>query len=184
MIDLRHPLAVLSTRLTWAQIETALAPLLQKAAREHEVPDRVDLFGPSGGAVIATGESRRTPAVTHPADVLTLVPEARLQPLRRRTLRALGRERRLAILQRHGLLRTAPALRRHPDRSLSRRPGRGRDGDDPQDNALTQGEEMAEAASGDRACHRPPQARQPHDSLPSARQLRRCAACDQLRGGL
>jgi IS5 family transposase len=57
MIDLRHPLAVLGTRLPWAQIETALAPLLQKAVREHEVPDGIDLFGASGGAVVATGVS-------------------------------------------------------------------------------------------------------------------------------
>jgi len=57
MIDLRHPLAVLATRLPWAQIETALAPLLQKAAREHEVPDRVDLFGSSGSAVVVAGVS-------------------------------------------------------------------------------------------------------------------------------
>lgn len=57
MIDLRHPLAVLGTRLPWAQIETALAPLLQKAAREREVPSGIDLFGPSGGTVVAAGVS-------------------------------------------------------------------------------------------------------------------------------
>ena len=58
MIDLRHPLAVLGTRLPWAPIETALAPLLQKVAHEHEVADGIDLFGPSGGAVVAVGVSR------------------------------------------------------------------------------------------------------------------------------
>ena len=52
MIDLRHPLAVLGTRLPWAQIETALAPLLQKAAREREVPSGIDLFGASVGTVM------------------------------------------------------------------------------------------------------------------------------------
>ena len=57
MIDLRHPLAVLGTRLPWAQIEAALSPLLQKAAREHEVPDGRDLFGPSVGTVVAVGVS-------------------------------------------------------------------------------------------------------------------------------
>ena len=57
MIDLRHPLVVLGSRLPWAQIETALAPLLQKSAREHEVPDGLDLFGPNGGAVVAVGVS-------------------------------------------------------------------------------------------------------------------------------
>ena len=53
MIDLRHPLAILATRLPWTQIEAALAPLLQKASRERQAPDGIDLFGPTGGAVIA-----------------------------------------------------------------------------------------------------------------------------------
>ena len=57
MIDLRHPLAVLASRLPWASMETALAPLLQKAVRERQEPDRTDLFGPTGGAVIAMDAS-------------------------------------------------------------------------------------------------------------------------------
>lgn len=57
MIDLRHPLAVLATRLPWAETEAALAPLLQKAEREREIPDHVDLFGPSGGMIVAAGVS-------------------------------------------------------------------------------------------------------------------------------
>jgi IS5 family transposase len=35
MIDLRHPLAILSTRLPWKDIEAALAPSLTKAVREY-----------------------------------------------------------------------------------------------------------------------------------------------------
>ena len=57
MIDLRHPLAVLATRLPWAETEAALAPLLQKAAREREILGGVDLFGPSGGMIVAAGVS-------------------------------------------------------------------------------------------------------------------------------
>ena len=57
MIDLRHPLAVLSTRLPWAQVEAVLAPLLQKASREYEVPNGSDLFGPILGTVVAVGVS-------------------------------------------------------------------------------------------------------------------------------
>ena len=33
MIDLRHPLAMLSTRLSWASIETAVAPKLVHHAK-------------------------------------------------------------------------------------------------------------------------------------------------------
>ena len=57
MIDLRHPLAVLRTRLPWAQVEVVLAPLLQKASREYEVPNGSDLFGPIPGTVVAVGVS-------------------------------------------------------------------------------------------------------------------------------
>ena len=54
MIDLRHPLAILATRLPWTQIEAALAPLLQKASRERQAPDGIDLLGPTSGAVLRT----------------------------------------------------------------------------------------------------------------------------------
>jgi transposase, IS5 family len=57
MIDLRHPLAVLATRLPWAALAATLSPLLQKATREHDVPDRVDLLGAHGGTFIAAGIS-------------------------------------------------------------------------------------------------------------------------------
>lgn len=43
MIDLRHPLAVLATRLPSAALATALSPMLAKATREHETPDHGDL---------------------------------------------------------------------------------------------------------------------------------------------
>jgi transposase, IS5 family len=34
MIDLRHPLAVLATRMPWASIEATLAPIFERRARE------------------------------------------------------------------------------------------------------------------------------------------------------
>ena len=37
MIDLRHPLAVLATRLPWAQIEAALAPCFARRVRDGRV---------------------------------------------------------------------------------------------------------------------------------------------------
>lgn len=47
MIDLRHPLAVLATRMPWTQIETSLMPLLAHRDREGWAAADVDLFGPT-----------------------------------------------------------------------------------------------------------------------------------------
>lgn len=45
MIDLRHPLAVLATRMPWASIEATLAPMFERRAREGLVLEGVDMFG-------------------------------------------------------------------------------------------------------------------------------------------
>ena len=47
MIDMRHPLVVLATRLPWADIEAAIAPLLARKDRAGRVVEDVDLFGPT-----------------------------------------------------------------------------------------------------------------------------------------
>ena len=63
MIDLQHPLAVLGTRLAWAQLETALAPIWQRRSRagalqQSLVAELFDLTGGGGGGVlIGTGVS-------------------------------------------------------------------------------------------------------------------------------
>ncbi|MCX8006409.1 MAG: IS5/IS1182 family transposase, partial [Burkholderiaceae bacterium] len=45
MIDLRHPLAVLASRLPWQQIEASVSQLLSRKARcGVPIPD-LDLFG-------------------------------------------------------------------------------------------------------------------------------------------
>jgi IS5 family transposase len=63
MIDLKHPLAVLATRLPWCAIEAVLAP---KLARQALPPKRVqgqDLLGSFevelGGGVSSAGRPRR-----------------------------------------------------------------------------------------------------------------------------
>lgn len=62
MIDLRHPLAVLASRLPWAQIEAALAPCFARQVREGRVVAQDDLFGPSlqlaGAGIAAAGRPR------------------------------------------------------------------------------------------------------------------------------
>ena len=57
MIDLRHPLAVLATRLPWSRLESELAPIWQRDAREGILPEGVDLFGSGGGVLVAAGIS-------------------------------------------------------------------------------------------------------------------------------
>ena len=47
MIDLRHPLAVLATRMPWAQIEAALAPKFAHQDRAGVLALRVDMLGPT-----------------------------------------------------------------------------------------------------------------------------------------
>ncbi len=68
MIDLRHPLAVLASRMSWQQIEASVAHLfLRKARADVAMPD-LDLFG----------EQVQRAAV----------PQARLQRIQRRRGRA------------------------------------------------------------------------------------------------
>ncbi len=58
----RQPLAVLASRLPWAQIEAALAPRFARQVREGRAVAQDDLFGPSlqvaGGGVAAAGRPR------------------------------------------------------------------------------------------------------------------------------
>jgi len=49
MIDLRHPLAVLTTRLPWAAIEVAVAPKLARQARPAKQASGDDLAGEYSG---------------------------------------------------------------------------------------------------------------------------------------
>ena len=47
MIDMRHPLVVLATRMPWAEIERSLAPLLAHKDRSGRMVQDADLFGPT-----------------------------------------------------------------------------------------------------------------------------------------
>ena len=57
MIDLQHPLAVLGTRLPWAQIEAELAPIWQRFSRDGVLQQSLmgDLFDLTGGGVLIGG---------------------------------------------------------------------------------------------------------------------------------
>jgi transposase, IS5 family len=55
LIDPRHPLAVLATRMPWAQLEAAMAPLLARTTTSAEGVPTIDLFG--AAPVLAGGPS-------------------------------------------------------------------------------------------------------------------------------
>jgi IS5 family transposase len=64
MIDMRHPLVVLATRMPWADIEAALAPLLAHKDRSGRVVPDADLFGPTAqlaGAGLSNAGRPRLP---------------------------------------------------------------------------------------------------------------------------
>jgi transposase, IS5 family len=57
MIDMRHPLAVLGTRLPWSSIEASLLPLFAHKDRSGKAVTDEDLFGPST-QLVGVGVSR------------------------------------------------------------------------------------------------------------------------------
>ena len=57
MIDLKHPLAVLATRLPWSQLEAELSPIWQRQTREGTVLGGGELLAESGGTLQAAGVS-------------------------------------------------------------------------------------------------------------------------------
>jgi len=54
MIDLRHPLTVLSSCLPWQQIEASVSHLFMRKARDGQPMPELDLFGPVVSPVSAT----------------------------------------------------------------------------------------------------------------------------------
>jgi IS5 family transposase len=64
MIDMRHPLAVLATRMPWAAIEASLAPVLAHKDRSGRLVPDADLFGPTAqlaGAGLSNAGRPRLP---------------------------------------------------------------------------------------------------------------------------
>src|SRR6266513_1245005 len=64
MIDMRHPLVVLATRMPWAEIEAQLAPAFARRDRVGRVVDDADLFGTTAqlaGAGVSNAGRPRLP---------------------------------------------------------------------------------------------------------------------------
>ena len=64
MIDLRHPLAVLASRMPWPQIESSLAPVFAHRDRKGRLSEVADMFGPTlavAGAGVSNAGRPRLP---------------------------------------------------------------------------------------------------------------------------
>jgi len=59
MIDLRHPLAVLSSRMPWQQIEASVAHLFVRKARAGVAMPDLDLFGQAPVVIARKSNSGR-----------------------------------------------------------------------------------------------------------------------------
>ena len=119
MIDMRHPLAVLATRMPWAEIEAALAPAFAHKDRKGNVVEGADMFGPTGelvGAGVSARGRRRLP-IRLMVSLLYLKHAFNLSD--EGTRAAVVGERGLAVLQRHAVLRAEAAMRCDADRSDS-----------------------------------------------------------------
>ena len=81
MIDMRHPLAVLASRLPWAAIEASVAPLLARQERAAKRVISQDLLGIAeqeyGAGISAAG--RPPPPRTRPAHARACEPDSPLQ---------------------------------------------------------------------------------------------------------
>ena len=53
MIDLRHPLAVLASRMPWSDIEAALAPAFAHRDRKGRVVEGADMSAPTSAPASA-----------------------------------------------------------------------------------------------------------------------------------
>ena len=128
MINLSDPLAVLATRLPWAQIEASVAAKFERQERAGQVLEGQDMFGPTlvlDGAGVSNAGRPKLP-IRLMASLLYLKHSFNLSD--EELVERWSENVLVAVLQRHGLLRAPAAVRRHADRALPARPGRGRHG--------------------------------------------------------
>ena len=108
MIDLRHPLAVLSARIPWQEIEASLAQQFARGIRDGQRVEGTDLVRSEHAAGGRGRVEGGPPAAADAADDLAAVPQARVRRERRARGRALGRDAAVALLLGDGLLRASP----------------------------------------------------------------------------
>ncbi len=64
MIDLRHPLAVLASRLPWQELEANVAAMLARRVRAGKKIEGEDLFGPVNQSVLSAPSAAGRPRVS------------------------------------------------------------------------------------------------------------------------
>ena len=118
MIDLKHPLAVLTTRLPWSALEAAVAPKLARDARPAQLISGVDLAGAFegefGGGVSPAGRPRLP--VRLMISLLYLKNSFNLSD--EELVERWAENVQWQFFSWHGVLRAAPAVRCHSDRPL------------------------------------------------------------------
>nr|WP_226858556.1 hypothetical protein [Diaphorobacter aerolatus] len=77
MIDVRHPLAVLASRMPWQEIEAQVAQVFSRKGRAGAALSDLDLFGK--GATRSPRQQRRATARAAAHHDLAAVPQARVQ---------------------------------------------------------------------------------------------------------
>ena len=77
MIELRHPLAVLASRMPWQEIEASIAQCFARQVRQGRKIEDDDLFG-GVSALVGGGVYNATPPNPAPDDLIA-VSQARLQ---------------------------------------------------------------------------------------------------------
>lgn len=118
MIDMRHPLAVLATRMPWAEIEAALAPAFAHRDRKGNLVEGADLFGPTSELVAVGVSARGRSRLPIRLMVSLLYLKHAFNLSDEELVQRLERERAVPVLQRHAVLRAAAAVRPDADRAL------------------------------------------------------------------
>ena len=65
MIDLRHPPAVLASRMPWQQVEASVAHLFTRNARTGQSMPDLDLFGEAPAPAARASKAGRPPSLSH-----------------------------------------------------------------------------------------------------------------------
>jgi transposase, IS5 family len=127
MVDMKHPLVVLSKRLPWGAIEQALAPHFARKPRPGEKISVSDLLGEHqvevGTGISPAGRPRLGIRLMASLQCLKNTFNRSDEELVLCWSRQFTISRRMAILQRHDVLRAPPALRSDADWPLSACPG-------------------------------------------------------------
>jgi hypothetical protein len=121
MINVSDPLAALAKHFPWRQSEYAvttkfgikIAPMKSSWPKTCSAKRDRDW---------CRAQQRRSARAADSPNGQPALAQAQLQRQRRRTGGAVEQEHRLAVFQRQRLLRTPPAMRCHPDRTLLPRP--------------------------------------------------------------